>query len=119
MFYKYRKIIFSTIVILTGVAFAQGQDDVTVDVLKPVVNRGVMEKQPSRWFEASDQTNTFPFKRAVDGMSYDEQDAFVIGRSFFTIPWVAAPSAVCDLSWCKRFWNDARLTWQCKSCINF
>ncbi|MDB1145003.1 MAG: di-heme oxidoredictase family protein [Alcaligenaceae bacterium] len=93
MLHKYKKIMLSTVMILTGVAFAQGQDDVTVDVLKPVVNRAVMEKQPSRWFEASEQTNTFPFKRAVDGMSYDEQDAFVIGRSFFTIPWVAAPSA--------------------------
>lgn len=29
----------------------------------------------------------------VGGLDYDEQDEFMLGRSFFTIPWVEAPSA--------------------------
>ncbi len=33
------------------------------------------------------------FSHPFDGMSSSELDAFVLGRSFFTIPWVEAPSA--------------------------
>jgi len=33
------------------------------------------------------------FSQPVEGMSYDEEDKFVLGKSFFSIPWVQAPSA--------------------------
>ncbi len=67
--------------------------EIDPELLKPVVNRDVIEKNPSRWFETRDKYNHFPFIRPVTGMTYEEQDLFTIGRSFFSIPWVAAPSA--------------------------
>ncbi|MDX4026735.1 di-heme oxidoredictase family protein [Aliarcobacter skirrowii] len=33
------------------------------------------------------------FQKQIDGLSNEEQDIFMLGRSFFTIPWVEAPSA--------------------------
>ncbi|MGK0256164.1 MAG: CxxC motif-containing protein (DUF1111 family), partial [Arcobacteraceae bacterium] len=33
------------------------------------------------------------FMKQIDGLNNDEQDQFMLGRSFFTIPWVEAPSA--------------------------
>lgn len=33
------------------------------------------------------------FSRPIDGMNYDEEDKFILGKSFFRIPWVEAPSA--------------------------
>ena len=33
------------------------------------------------------------FMKQVGGLNYEEQDKFMLGRSFFTIPWVEAPSA--------------------------
>lgn len=35
----------------------------------------------------------FPFDNRIDGLTFEEEDSFVIGRSFFTIPWVIAPSS--------------------------
>lgn len=42
-----------------------------------------------RWFNRKD----LRLNRPIGGLSDSEQDLFVIGRSFFTIPWVFAPSA--------------------------
>ncbi|MBS9777366.1 MAG: thiol oxidoreductase [Gammaproteobacteria bacterium] len=42
----------------------------------------------SRFFNNKNQKLNLPIGR----LSYEEQDQFVIGRSFFTIPWVTAPS---------------------------
>jgi len=46
------------------------------------------------------EKNTFTSDRSkkaltheVNGLSYEEQDIFIFGRSFFRIPWVEAPSA--------------------------
>ena len=33
------------------------------------------------------------FMKQIGGLNYEEQDKFMLGRSFFTIPWVEAPSA--------------------------
>jgi len=33
------------------------------------------------------------FSHPVKGLNYDEEDQFVLGKSFFRIPWVEAPSA--------------------------
>ena len=33
------------------------------------------------------------FMKQISGLNDDEQDMFMLGRSFFTIPWVEAPSA--------------------------
>lgn len=33
------------------------------------------------------------FMKQVGGLTYEEQDKFMLGRSFFTIPWVEAPAA--------------------------
>lgn len=35
----------------------------------------------------------FPFDNPINGLTFEEEDDFVIGRSFFTIPWVLAPSS--------------------------
>lgn len=35
----------------------------------------------------------FPFDKPISGLTYQEEDSYVIGRSFFTVPWVEAPSA--------------------------
>lgn len=37
--------------------------------------------------------NKKAFSQPVRGLSYEEEDAFVLGKSFFRIPWVEAPSA--------------------------
>ncbi len=70
-------------------AYAQDFDP---ELLKPLVSYSP-EKNPERWFETKNSLNEFPFHSTVPNMNYDEQDWFTIGRSFFTIPWVAAPSA--------------------------
>lgn len=41
-------------------------------------------------FESRDN---LPSHRPLKGLSDEELDKFILGRSFFTIPWVAAPSA--------------------------
>jgi CxxC motif-containing protein (DUF1111 family) len=33
------------------------------------------------------------FSQPISHMSYEEEDSFILGKSFFTIPWVEAPSA--------------------------
>lgn len=49
----------------------------------------ITETIKSRWFNKKTPVLNEP----IDGLSDEEQDEFIIGRSFFTIPWVAAPSA--------------------------
>lgn len=38
-------------------------------------------------------TSNAPFAQRMDGLSDEEVDQFMLGRSFFVIPWVEAPSA--------------------------
>lgn len=38
-------------------------------------------------------SSKFPFDKPLAGLNDEEQDQMVIGRSFFVIPWVEAPSA--------------------------
>ncbi|MDP8080393.1 di-heme oxidoredictase family protein [Phocoenobacter skyensis] len=76
---------------LISVSFADNTD-IDPELLKPSTKQ-TKEKNPNRWFETSEQRNRFPLNRGISGMDYDEQDLFTIGRSFFKVPWVAAPSA--------------------------
>ncbi|MDG6882716.1 Predicted thiol oxidoreductase [Phocoenobacter uteri] len=75
---------------LTHFSFAN--TDIDPALLKPAVDRN-KQQDPQHWFETKKSHNTFPLKHTVGGLTYDEEDLFTIGRSFFSIPWVAAPSA--------------------------
>ena len=54
----------------------------------------IISKKPAkikRYFTKCD--SKMAFSRMVRGLSHDEEDSFILGRSFFTVPWVEAPSA--------------------------
>ncbi len=39
------------------------------------------------------ETSKHAYEKPVDSLSYEEEDRFVLGKSFFRIPWVEPPSA--------------------------
>ena len=47
------------------------------------------EMHKKKWFTE----NNSSLDKAINNLSNEEQDQFVIGKSFFTIPWVMAPAA--------------------------
>lgn len=55
----------------------------------PLLLADVPKDLQKRWFNYKDSR----LDRAIGGLSEIEQDLFVVGRSFFTIPWVFSPSA--------------------------
>ncbi|PID66420.1 MAG: thiol oxidoreductase [Gammaproteobacteria bacterium] len=61
----------------------------TITALWVFVAVFVSANDASRWINSKDHR----LDRPVAGLSDNEQDLFIIGRSFFRIPWVLAPSA--------------------------
>jgi CxxC motif-containing protein (DUF1111 family) len=50
------------------------------------------QKQFDKKYTTSTNTNKV-FMKQISGLSDEEQDTFMLGKSFFTIPWVEAPAA--------------------------
>ena len=51
-----------------------------------------MQNKLDKKYTTTSQTKKV-FMKQVGGLNDEEQDSFMLGRSFFTIPWVEAPSA--------------------------
>ncbi|MDP8034504.1 di-heme oxidoredictase family protein [Pasteurella atlantica] len=90
--YNFLSLIIAINIGLPNFGFAEHSTSIDPELLNPIVSQK-KEKDPERWFETKNSRNTFPLKHQINGLDYDEEDLFTIGRSFFTIPWVAAPSA--------------------------
>jgi len=73
---------FKNLLIISSVVFTTGLF---------AVNNTIQEKFDKK-YTTSTQTKKI-FMKQIDGLSDEEQDKFMLGRSFFTIPWVEAPSA--------------------------
>lgn len=54
-----------------------------------LLTAGLAMAEQKRWFNHKDSR----LNRPITGLSDSEQDLFALGRSFFTVPWVLAPSA--------------------------
>ena len=57
-----------------------------------ILLQGFFAVNDSSKFLSSDKNNLLLLK-PIDNLSDEDYDKFILGRSFFTIPWVEAPSA--------------------------
>lgn len=60
-------------------------------VFSLLLSTSVLAKPAVDWFTDSRQDK--PLAQRISGLSDDELDSVMLGRSFFSIPWVVAPSA--------------------------
>ncbi len=65
---------------------------VFIKSLVVIFTTGLFAVNDSSKFLSSDKNNSLLLK-SIDNLNDDEYDKFILGRSFFTIPWVEAPSA--------------------------
>ena len=75
---------FRSLIFLSSVVFTTGLFSVSTQV------------QTQNLYDTKYTTNTNTnkvFMQQINGLNDIEQDSFMLGRSFFTIPWVEAPSA--------------------------
>ena len=73
---------FKNIILISSVVFTTG----LFAISSPT------QKKLDKTYTTSTKTNKV-FMKQIAGLNDEEQDKFMLGRSFFTIPWVEAPSA--------------------------
>jgi len=73
---------FKHLIFLSSVVFATGLFSV----------QNTVQKEYNKKYTTESQTSKI-FMKQIDGLNNEDQDTFMLGRSFFTIPWVEAPSA--------------------------